>query len=379
VLRSTTVNLIGNGVVVDPVVLFGEMQELRERGVSITPENLKISDRAHMLLPYHQVLDLFRDAAPDQLKIGTTGKGIGPAYEWKVARRGIRFCEIRDMHRFCELLKNELALVATQFPHLANVEEIQAESVLEKLTPILEALRPFVVDGVAFMADQLENGKTVLFEGAQATLLDVDFGTYPFVTSSNASAAGVTTGAGVPHSALQCVIGVSKAYTTRVGEGPFPTELHGPLSEKIREAGAEYGTTTGRPRRCGWLDLVNLRYARQLNGLNALAVMKLDVLSGLDEILVCTHYLLGGRKISHFPASIADVEQVTPCYQTFPGWRQNVEGVRHFSDLPKPALAFLRFVEENVGCPVDLVSVGPDRSQTIFKEGGIFEKLSLPR
>jgi len=372
VFNPNTVNLIGNGVVVEPLNLIKEIDGLKARGVAVTPDNLKISDRAHLIMPYHGVIDRFRDSRSGGRRIGTTGRGIGPAYEWKAARRGIRFCDLRHLDQLRAFIADELIAIDKRFRDIEELKGWTAESMLDELGPALERLRPFVVDSVSLLAEARRQGRALLFEGAQAVLLDVDFGTYPYVTSSNSCAAGITAGAGVPPSAVDHVIGVAKAYCTRVGEGSFPTELTGEEGEAIRVAGQEFGTTTGRARRCGWLDLVALRYACRINGFDALALMKLDVLDGLEEVKVCVGYELDGARIDSVPASHVDLAAVKPIYRSLPGWMTTTEGARAFEELPERAREYVAFIEEQVGCPVDLIGVGPDRAQTILRSNRFF-------
>ena len=372
VFNPNAVNLIGNGVVVEPFSLFKEIEGLRARGVELTPDNLKISDRAHIILPYHGIIDRFRDSHSEHRKIGTTGRGIGPTYEWKAARRGIRFCDIRHPEHFCSLVRKELNLIRQSYRDVEELKEWDEETTLARLSPILTFLEPFVVDGVRLLHQAREEGRTLLLEGAQATLLDIDFGTYPYVTSSNSCAAGVSAGCGLPPSAIDGVIGITKAYATRVGEGPFPTEEFGPAGDDLRKAGHEFGTTTGRPRRCGWLDLVALKYACRVNGYDTLAIMKQDVLDELDEIRICHAYELDGEQIDWFPASVYDLERLKPIYRTLPGWKTNLTEIQQYDDLPQNARNYVDFIEDFVGVPVGLISVGPDREQTIIRDPRFF-------
>ena len=368
IFQKSTVNLIGNGVVVEPFSLIKEIEGLRARGVAVTPENFNISDRAHIIMPYHGIIDRFRDSLSGERKIGTTGRGIGPAYEWKAARRGFRFADLAHPEHFRELLTAEMTGLHQRFQEIEELAEWSVDNTIEKLQPAFDFLKPFVVDSVTMLAKARAQNKTILFEGAQAVLLDIDFGTYPYVTSSNACAVGISAGAGVPPNSVHCTVGIFKAYATRVGEGPFPTELHDHMGEALRKAGLEFGTTTGRPRRCGWLDLVALKYAQDLNGLNILAMMKQDVLDGLDEIKIAYAYELDGEEISHFPASIVDLGRVKPLYHTLPGWKQTICDFRNFDDLPQAAKDYVYYIEKAVGCPIGLVSVGPDRAETIIRD-----------
>lgn len=371
-----TVNLIGNGVVVDPIALLTEIDQLAQRGVELTPQRLCISDRAHLVMPYHRLLDQHRDADPGQRHIGTTGKGIGPAYEFKASRRGIRFCDAVNRDYLMERLTTELALAKRSCPWIESVQRLDAMELFEMVWPALQRLQPHVVDGVEFLSDLCDRGVPILFEGAQATLLDVDFGTYPYVTSSNSCAAGITAGAGVPARHLDRVIGITKAYATRVGEGPFPTELNDSVGELLRERGREFGTTTGRPRRCGWLDLVALRYACRVNGFDALAFMKLDVLDECERIGLCVGYRVGSEEITRFPASLSELQRAEPLWQFFPGWNCETSSVRQLDELPLAARNYIAAVEAFVNCPVDLVSVGPDRTETILRSDGVFSHLA---
>ena len=370
VLREGTENLIANGVVIDPLALCREMDNFEEKGTKLTPEKLKISDRAHMILPFHGILDRSREAASNgemgSRKIGTTGRGIGPAYEWKAGRRGFRFCDIVNEELFVQKVKAEVEYIQHAFSHIRELVELDAEAMLNELLPAVKRLRPFVVDGVYDLNESLTE-RSVLFEGAQATLLDIDFGTYPFVTSSNSSVAGVFNGAGVSYKAIDQVIGITKAYATRVGEGPFPSEDHGEGGEELRQLGNEFGTTTGRPRRCGWLDLVALRYARIINGFDAVAVMKLDVLNTLETIPLCTSYRINGQTTDRFPARIEDLEQAEPVYHLLKGWNTPLEGIDRFENLPVEAQEYIRYIESYIGCQVSLISLGPDRDETILR------------
>ena len=368
ILNPKTINVIGNGVVVDPFALIKEIEGLAKRGITVSPENLKISDRAHVILPFHGILDRYRDSLSGQRKIGTTGRGIGPAYEWKAGRRGFRFCDIGHPDRLKDFLKMELTTISQLYHQVEELSQQDADTMVGQLLPALNFLHPFVVDSVSLLKEARVENKTLLFEGAQATLLDVDFGTYPYVTSSNSCAVGICAGAGVPPTSVQKVVGIFKAYITRVGEGPFPTELDDHHGEAMRKAGHEFGTTTGRPRRCGWLDLVALKYACNLNGFDTLAMMKLDVLDQFEEIRVCVAYRIGGKQVDAFPASLYDLQRAEPVYETLPGWQQDTGTIRSFEDLPDQAKNYIRFSEQHTGCPIGLISVGPDREQTMIRE-----------
>lgn len=368
IFQKHTTNVIANGVVADPQALVREIEGITSRGIQITPDSLKISDRTHLILPYHAIIDQFRDRGEGGPKIGTTGKGIGPAYEWKAARSGLRFCDVLDRPLFLEKLAKEWRNVQKNFAYIEALEAWSFDRLVEELTPSLDILAPFVTDTVVLLAQARAESKKLLFEGAQAALLDIDFGTYPYVTSSNASSLGVSAGAGVPLRTVDEVVGIFKAYTSRVGEGPFPTELDDEDGERIRVAGHEYGTTTGRPRRCGWLDLVALNYTHTLNHFSFLAITKLDILDQFDTIKVAVAYTIDGEETEHFPASCERLQRVKPVYREFPGWKQDISAVQRYQDLPEATKRYLEFIESFVGCPIGIVSVGPDREQTILRE-----------
>ena len=373
IFHPKTVNLIANGVVVEPFQLVKEIVGMRERGIEVTPQNLRISDRAHLIMPYHGIIDRFREGSGNERKIGTTGRGIGPAYEWKASRRGIRFCDIKHRDYMIGLIENDLTVINRRYGEVPELRDLKAGEMMTHLDEALTVLAPHVVDGVALLAEARAKQATLLFEGAQATLLDVDFGTYPYVTSSNSCATGICAGAGVPPATVDQVIGIFKAYSTRVGEGPFPTELDDAVGEDIRKAGMEFGTTTGRPRRCGWLDLVALKYACRINGYHTLAMMKLDVLDELSELKVCTSYTIDGVETTDFPASLVDLQRATPNYRTFPGWQQSLAQTTDPDALPEAARAYIDFIESYTGCGIGLVSVGPDRVQTIMRDARFFK------
>ena len=374
IFNPKTVNVIANGVVVEPNSLVKEIRGLRDRGISVTPDNLKISDRAHIILPYHGIIDRHRDSESGQRKIGTTGRGIGPSYEWKAARRGVRFCDLGDRDSLLAQIDGELSFVHQRYRDISELAGATSQSTLALIEEALDVLAPFVVDAVTLLSNAREQNKSILFEGAQAALLDIDFGTYPYVTSSNSCGVGITAGAGVPPTAVNHLIGIFKAYTTRVGEGPFPTELQDETGDAIRKAGVEFGTTTGRPRRCGWLDLVALKYASRINGFHTLAMMKMDVLDGLDELQVCTSYEVNGVETDAFPASLANLSSAKPNYVSLPGWKSCTMDIKNYDDLPEKARNYVAFIEKFIGVPVGLVSVGPDRAQTIIREKNLFKK-----
>lgn len=359
--------LLGNGVVLDPFQLFEEMDALIARGID-AEERVGVSLRAHLLLPYHKMLDRAAEAGRGELKLGTTGRGIGPAYEDKVARQGIRVAELRNESRARELLL-AAADRANRRLEIAGVEErVEPEQLVEQVFSIRERLLHLMLDTGHVIDDVLRAGGRVLLEGAQGALLDVDHGTYPYVTSSNTTAGGAAIGVGIGPTRIDAVVGVVKAYTTRVGAGPLPTELPSPLQERVRELGGEYGATTGRPRRCGWFDAVVVRFAARVNGLTGLAVTKLDVLDTLPEIRIATGYQAEGETVDEFPGDLELLGQVEPVYETLPGWQTSTSGARRWEDLPQAAQHYLRRLEELTGAPIWYVSVGTRRDQIIHIE-----------
>ena len=370
--------VIGNGVVVDPVALFSEIETLAAQGVDVG-DRLLISDRAHVILPYHRDLEALSEARRGDQRIGTTSRGIGPSYEDKVGRRGIRVADLADTSEDGPLAAAVRANVSARNEAVRGGEAADWRALHAEVCEAARRLAAWVGDASVFLARAFEAGGCVLFEGAQGTLLDVDHGTYPFVTSSNATVGGICTGLGVGPRAIGSVLGIVKAYTTRVGEGPLPTELHGAEGELLRESGREYGASTGRPRRCGWYDAVVVRYAARVNGLDALAVTKLDVLDGLDEIPVCTAYRCGGRLIEEFPAGRAVLAGCEPVYERLPGWSRPTAGVRRYEDLPPEARAYLARIEALSGVPISIVSTGSDRADTILVRGGLVDRWRADR
>jgi adenylosuccinate synthase len=363
--------VIGNGVVVDPAVLVGEIDALKARGFVKDDAQLLISDNAHVIFPWHKLLDSFREKARGGSAIGTTGRGIGPAYEDKVARRGIRMRDLLNPERLRKRIEERLPLALEELKDLcaqagADVPQLEVPQVLAEFSALGERLKPYVHDASLYLAEQVRRGARILFEGAQGTLLDVDHGTYPFVTSSNCVAGNAAVGSGLGPTAIDKVMGISKAYTTRVGGGPFPTELNDALGEQLRKVGDEFGATTGRPRRCGWLDGVVLRYAARVNGLWGMALTKLDVLSGIKTLQICNAYDLDGQKITELPGDYEDLARVKPIYESMPGWDEKLAGVRTFDELPENAKRYVRRVEEVSGVPVVCVSVGADRGETVL-------------
>ncbi|HLL53366.1 MAG TPA: adenylosuccinate synthase [Myxococcaceae bacterium] len=371
ILHPGKVCVIGNGVVVDPAVLVGELDGLKTRGFLKDDSHLLIAENAHVIFPWHKHLDALREKTRGGSPIGTTGRGIGPAYEDKVGRRGIVVRDLLNPAKLRRKVEERLPLAQAEMASLARTAGVEAATldaakVAEEFAQLGERLRPHVADCSLFLAGQREKGARILFEGAQGTLLDVDHGTYPFVTSSNCVAGNAAVGSGVGPTAIDKVMGISKAYTTRVGGGPFPTELKDETGERLRTVGGEFGATTGRPRRCGWLDAVVLRYAARVNGLWGMALTKLDVLSGLKQLQLCTAYELDGKRVTELPSDPEDLERVQPVYETLPGWDEKLAGVRTFDELPQNAKRYVRRVEELGGVPVVCVSVGAERGETIL-------------
>lgn len=366
ILNPRTLNVVADGVVVDPAGFVAELEGLKARGVPCN--NLKVSGNAHVILPYHRLLDQLEEQRRGGKAIGTTGRGIGPAYQDKAARIGIRMREFVNTETFAEQLEQVLELKNAILTKVYGAEPLDAGAIVEEYRPYAHALKPYVDDTAVLVARAAQSGKSVLFEGAQGTLLDIDLGTYPFVTSSHPSAGGATIGTGLGPTQIDRIIGVAKSYTTRVGAGAFPTELCDQTGNLIRERGREYGTTTGRPRRCGWLDGVALRYSALVNGLSALALMHLDVFSGFEEVKICTAYMTSGHETTDFPSDQARLSTCEPVYKTLPGWAEDVSQAKTFDDLPKSVHRFVEAVEEMAGVPVAILSVGRRRDQTIFRE-----------
>lgn len=359
--------IIGNGVVVDPKAFIAETSSIEERGLST--DHVFISRRAHIIMPYHILYDTYREDAAGNKSIGTTKRGIGPCYEDKVARVGVRAIDLLNPEVLREKLQKNIEIKNAIFEKLYDKEPLNFEEIYEEFIAIGQQLKDRIVDTELELNQAIDNGKNVLFEGAQALMLDIDFGTYPYVTSSSPSTGGVCVGAGVPPTKLQHLIGVAKAYCTRVGNGPFVTELFDETGERIREVGHEFGATTGRPRRCGWLDLVALRHACMINGTTHLVITKLDVLSGFDKIKVCTAYKTeDNQEIDYFTSSTTKLAQYTPVYQELDGWQEDITAVNTFDELPQTAQDYIKFIEDYLGIEVYLVSVGPDRSQNIIRK-----------
>jgi adenylosuccinate synthase len=366
--------VIGNGVVVDPEFLIEEIDALKRRGHLQDDSRLRISEQAHVIMPYHKLIDQARERLRGEGMIGTTGRGIGPAYEDKVARVGIRFVDLLEEDTFREKLERNIAEKNFYLKAILKENTLDFDAIHRSYGLFRERLKGYVENTGLLLDREVRAGKRVLFEGAQGTLLDVDHGTYPFVTSSSTITGGACSGSGIGPQHIQQVIGISKAYTTRVGSGPFPTELHGPDGETLRREGAEFGATTGRSRRCGWFDAVGVRHAVRTNGLTGLALTKLDVLTGFKQIPICTAYRYEGSTINEFPASSKIMQNAKPVYQEMNGWDSPLDAVRKFSDLPANAQKYVRRIEEVIGTEIILVSVGPGREQTILLKNPFEEK-----
>lgn len=362
ILHKNKLCIIGSGVVIDPEVLLKEVKELREKGHNISPETLAISDRAHIIMPYHKIIDHARDAG----RIGTTGRGIGPAYEDKIRRTGIRVIDIIHKDLFKKKLDDIFEEKQNYITQILKVKGIDKEDVYEKYVKMGSEMRLFVVDTSITIDKAIKENKNVLFEGAQGGNLDIDYGTYPFVTSSNTISGGACVGIGIGPANIDNVIGICKAYTTRVGEGPLPTELNDETGERLRAFGGEYGATTGRPRRCGWLDLVALRHSIRLSSIAYIAITKLDVLSGLESLKVATAYRSGDTVIRDMPVDIGIYPNLEPIYDELPGWEENISSIKSYDDLPTNCKAYISYVEEHLGVSAAIISVGPKREQTII-------------
>ena len=356
---------IGNGVVVDPEVLLGEIDYLTAKGIAVGPDQLMISERAHVIMPYHKLVDHGREKMKGDKKIGTTGRGIGPSYEDKATRRGVRFADLIDPRVFEERLQAIVPEKNFYLEKFLGTETVDLDTIRSEYTEFADRLRPYVTNVSVALEKAGRSGQQILFEGAQGTHLDIDHGTYPFVTSSNTASGNACCGSGVGPKDIDGVIGIVKAYTTRVGAGPFPSELFDDIGDQIQRIGAEFGATTGRRRRCGWLDTVILNNAVRLNGLTGLAITKLDVLGELEEIKICTAYELEGRQIQHVPANLDHLSACMPVYETHAGWRQDIRNVRVYEDLPDNAKAYLKRIHELTIVPIQIVSVGPGRDETI--------------
>ncbi len=375
IIHEDATCVLGNGMVIDPIAFFEEVDQISEKGVSITPERLKVSSRAHLIMPYHRALDHTSEERLGNEKIGTTLRGIGPAYEDKAGRRGIRVSDALVP----ELLKLRIERnleEANRIIVLYGREPLRSDEIFAEIAPLVERLRPFVAETSHFLAEARKQNKKILLEGAQATLLDVDHGTYPYVTSSNPTAGGASVGAGIPPHHITGVLGIVRTYATRVGEGPFPTEMldaEEDMANLIRQRGNEYGSVTKRPRRCGWFDAVATRYAAELNGFDSVALTKLDVLDALPEIKVCVGYEIDGETIDTFPAVSHDLSKIKPIYETLKGWETDTLGTTKIEDLPENARKYVEFLSDSIGVEIGLISTGPERDQTIILQDSVME------
>jgi len=357
--------VIGNGVVIDPHALLDEIEEVEALGADLKTR-LKISKSAHVILPYHQLMDRVKEEHRGDDAIGTTGRGIGPAYVSKVSRVGIRMSDLFHPEELRKKVKANIIDVNDALQHIYKRDPIEAEPIIEELLKSAEKLRPYITNTSALLHDAIEQDEEILLEGAQGSLLDVDHGTYPFVTSSCPTSGGACTGSGIPPTAIDKVMGITKAYCTRVGNGPFPTELDGKDGEKLRAKGHEFGATTGRPRRCGWVDLVALKYALRVNGMNELALTKLDILNDFEEIKLCTEYEIDGEITEVFPLDLPDLDVVTPRYKSMLGWQQSLEDCNSYDELPENAKDYLKFIQDYLGVNLTVLSKGPKRTETIM-------------
>ena len=365
VVRGGKLSIIGNGVVIDPWALLSEIEKIQGQGVSITPQNLKIAENACLILPIHPKLDAAAEALRGSSKIGTTGRGIGPAYEDKVGRRAIRICDLANPGALKQKIGDMLAR-HNVILQASGSEPMGLDEILNPLLEVAPKLLPYATPVWRLLAEARQDGKRILFEGAQGTLLDVDHGTYPYVTSSNTLAGAATTGTGSGMRSIDYVLGITKAYTTRVGSGPFPSELHDEIGQLIGERGREFGTVTGRKRRCGWFDAVLVKQAVTVGGINGIALTKLDVLDGLKELRICTSYQINGESFDYLPAAAELQSAATPVYETIEGWNASTQGARSWAELPAQAIKYIRRIEELIGCPVALLSTSPDREDTIL-------------
>ncbi|MFP4198362.1 MAG: adenylosuccinate synthase [Halanaerobium sp.] len=365
ILYEDKKSVLGGGVVIDPEAMVEEMEGLEERGISLA--NLYISETAHVIMPYHRMLDGLEEKRKGDSKIGTTGKGIGPCYTDKTARRGIRIADLLDEGRLRAKLKKALDYHNLLLEKVYNAKTLKIEEIIKQYQPYIEKLRPYVTNTSLLLNEAHQKNQKIFFEGAQGTLLDIDYGTYPFVTSSNPTAGGVCTGTGMGPTTIDDVIGVTKAYLTRVGAGPFPTELENEQGEYLRDKGHEFGVTTGRPRRCGWLDIPILKHAVRVNGLTEIALTKIDVLTGLDEIKVCTAYRHGEKIVEEFPPYLESEIPYEPVYEKWPGWEEDITGITDYKKLPENAKKYIARIEELIGIPARIISVGPGRKQAIIR------------
>lgn len=367
VLNPNTINIIGNGIVFDPKGFLDELEKLKDDNIDVS--NIKISDRAHVIFPYHKELDALAEEARGENKIGTTKKGIGPCYMDKTERSGIRICDLMDKDIFYNKLKLQVEAKNNLVKNIYKKDELfDLETIYNEYLEYADKIREYVDDTSVIVYNAIKEGKKVLFEGAQGTLLDLDLGTYPFVTSSHPISGGFAIGSGIGPNMIKDVIGIVKSYTTRVGEGPFVTELNDEIGQQIRVQGNEFGTTTGRARRCGWFDSVIVKYSARVNGLTSISLMLLDVLTGFDTIKICTAYKMGDKIIKDFPASLEDLSKCEPVYEELQGWNEDITNIEKFEDLPENAKKYINKIEEIVGVSVDMISVGPKRTQTIIRK-----------
>ncbi|HXH70771.1 MAG TPA: adenylosuccinate synthase [Pyrinomonadaceae bacterium] len=375
IIHKDSVCVLGNGMVIDPKAFFEEVDQMESQGIFITPERLKVSSRAHLIMPYHRALDHTSEERLGNEKIGTTLRGIGPAYEDKAGRRGIRVSDALSPEVLKMRIERNLE-EANRIIVLYGQPPLYADEIFREISTLVERLRPFVAETSHFLAEAKKQNKKILLEGAQATLLDVDHGTYPYVTSSNPTAGGAAVGAGIPPHHITGVLGIVRTYATRVGEGPFPTEMldaEETMANLIRQRGNEYGSVTKRPRRCGWFDAVATRYAAELNGFNSVALTKLDVLDALDEIKVCVGYEIDGERVETFPAVSQDLQKIKPIYETLEGWKSETLGMTKIEDLPFKAREYVEFLSNSISVEIGLISTGPERDQTILLKNSIIE------
>lgn len=375
IIHPDKICVLGNGMVIDPKAFFEEVDQIKEKGIEVSPERLKVSSRAHLIMPYHRALDHTSEERLGNEKIGTTLRGIGPAYEDKAGRRGIRVADAMSPDILKLRIERNLE-EANRIIVLYGNQPLRADEILAEITPLVERLRPFVCETSHFLAESRRQNHKILLEGAQATLLDVDHGTYPYVTSSNPTAGGASVGAGIPPHHITGVLGIVRTYATRVGEGPFPTEMldaEEDMANLIRQRGNEYGSVTKRPRRCGWFDAVATKYAAELNGFDSIALTKLDVLDALDKIKICVGYEIKGGKVDTFPAVSSDLREIKPVYETLPGWNSETLGVTNFADLPENARKYVEFLSNSVGVEIGLISTGPERDQTIILQDSVMD------
>ncbi|MDA3844900.1 MAG: adenylosuccinate synthase [Candidatus Kapabacteria bacterium] len=368
ILAGNTKCVIGNGVVIDPIALLDEIKMLESQGFSVK-DRLFISRKAHLIMPYHKILEIAIEKQKESgCEIGTTGRGIGPAYNDKTTRSGLRIIDLTDKKGFEEKLRVNIKSINKFLKNVYDHEEVNAEETIREFSGYYEKIEPFICDVTVMLNEAIKNDERIFVEGAQGALLDLDHGTYPFVTSSNPTSGGACTGLGIPPTSIDKVIGVVKAYCTRVGNGPFPTELEDAIGAQLRKTGAEFGATTGRPRRCGWLDLVALKYSVMINGISDIALTKLDVLDEMPEIKVCTGYMIDGKEVKNFPVEINTLKRIVPILKSVKGWNKSLSSIKSFADLPKEVLDYFKIIEDFCGAEIKIVSLSPDRKDTIFKD-----------